>query len=269
LKPGKDPFIVIVLIALALGFYLYTAYSGKKGEDGYFAVSEVIDGDTIIVDDGKSSHVRYIGIDAPEVARQDSPGDPLGDEATEFNRKLVSGKRVRLEFDNERYDVYGRTLAYVYAEGVSVNEELLRNGLALPLFIEPNGKYKSPYYEAAEEAKREKRGIWGSLDHMKPTAGNRAFVIDAETAPRYEGKRMIVRGEITDVRKSEKVLVLSMDGKFDVVIFPDDLGNFAFFGIDPAAYYKGRNIEVTGRIRMYKGTPEIILSHPMLIRRNG
>lgn len=71
-----------------------------------------------------------------------------------------------------------------------------------------------------------------------------------------------------DVRKSEKALVLSMDGKFYVVIFPDDLGNFALFGIDPAAYYGGRLVEVTGRLKMYKGTPEIILSHPMLIRRD-
>jgi endonuclease YncB( thermonuclease family) len=223
----------------------------------------------LTVEAGKQSHVRYMGIDAPEVPRQDSPGDPFGDEAVELNRKLVGGKRVRLEYDNERYDVYGRTLAYVYVGDVSVNEELLRNGLALPLFIAPNGKYKEKCYKAAEEAKRKKRGIWGDLGDIRPPAGNGVFLIDAGTAPRYEGKRMIVRGKITDVRQSDKALVLSMDGKFDVMIFPDDLGNFTFFGIDPAAYYKGRTVEVTGRIKMYKGTPEIILSQPMLIRRRG
>lgn len=64
--------------------------------------------------------------------------------------------------------------------------------MAFPLFIEPKGKFKAAYYEALEEAKR--GGIWGELDNIKPQAGNREFVIGAETAPRYEGKRMIVRG---------------------------------------------------------------------------
>jgi micrococcal nuclease len=141
LKPRKGPVIFAVFIVLALGFYLYTTYSGKKGGEGYCTVEEVIDGDTVIIDDGKSSHVGYLGIDAPEESWQDSPGDPLWEEAAEFNRKLVAGKRVRLEYDKEKYDVYGRTLAYVYKDGVSINEELLRHGLARPLFIEPNYKY--------------------------------------------------------------------------------------------------------------------------------
>lgn len=269
MKPGKDPLIVIVFIVLALGFYLYTKLPERNGEDAYFGVADVIDGDTIVIDDGKGTLVRYVGIDTPEAARQDSPGDPFSEEATELNRKLVGRKRVRLEYDRERYDVYGRTLAYVFADGVSVNEELLRSGLALPLFIEPNGKYKEPFYAATEEAKREKRGMWGDLDNIVTPEGNSAFVITAGEAPCYEGKRMVIRGEVTGVRQSDKALVLSIDGKFDAVIFPEDLGNFAFFGIAPADYYRGRNVEVTGRIKMYKGTPEIILSHPMHIRRKG
>jgi hypothetical protein len=39
---------------------------------------------------------------------------------------------------------------------------------------------------------------------------------------------MVVKGEITSVRRSDKVIVLSMDGKFDVVIFPDDLETLRF-----------------------------------------
>lgn len=79
--------------------------AGGKGEGGYFSVSEVTDGDTVIVGDGSSSHVRYIGINAPEVARLDSPGGSFGDEEAEFNKKLVEGKRVRLEYYKERYDI--------------------------------------------------------------------------------------------------------------------------------------------------------------------
>ena len=269
MKPGKDPVVVLVFIALAVGFYLYNTYAGKKDTEGTFQVVEVIDGDTIAIDDGKGTIVRYLGIDTPETARQDSPGDPFSAEARELNRKLVGGKRVSLEFDSEKYDVYGRLLAYVYVDGVSVNEELLRQGLAAPLFIDPNRKYREQFTSASKEAMKERRGMWGSLDSIKVPAGNGVFVVHVDNVRLYEGKRVVVRGEITRVRKSDKALVLSIDGKVDVVIFPDDLENFRFFGIDPASYYKGKTVEVTGRVKMYKGTPSITVDHPMLIRRAG
>lgn len=269
MKPGKDPVVVLVFIALAAAFYLYNTYAGKEVREGEYRVADVIDGDTIAIDDGKGTRVRYIGIDTPEIARQDSPGDPFSEEAREFNRGLVRGKTVRLEYDTERYDTYGRMLAYVFTDGVSVNEQLLRQGLATPLFIEPNVKYTDEFTRAADEAKKEKRGIWGDLDDVTSTSGNGAFLIDLDSAPRYEGKRVVVNGEITGVRKSKNVVVLSMGGKLDVVIFPDDLGNFTFFGIDPAVYYTGKTVEVTGRVKMHRGTPGITVNHPMLVRRIG
>lgn len=269
MKPGKDPVVVLVFIALAVGFYLYNTYAGKKDTEGTFRVVEVLDGDTIAIDDGKGTIVRYLGIDTPEIARQDSPGDPFSEEARELNRRLVEGKRVRLEFDSEKYDVYGRLLAYAYVDGVSVNEELLRQGLATPLFIDPNREHRAEYTSAADEAMKERRGMWGDLDSIKVPAGNGVFVVHVDNARLYEGKRVVVRGEITRVRKSDKALVLSIGGKVDVVIFPDDLENFRFFGIDPASYYKGKTVEVTGRVKMYKDTPSITVDHPMLIRRAG
>ena len=269
MKPGKDPVILLVFIALAVVFYFYSANTGKKPEGASYRVAEVIDGDTIALDDGKGTIVRYLGIDSPELARQDSPGDPLSEEATRLNRALVGGKRVRLELDSEKYDVYGRLLAYVYADGVSMSEEMLRQGLATTLFIDPNGKHRDSFYTASEEAKREKRGMWGDLDSINVPAGSGVFLVDIDKAPRYEGKRIVVRGKITGVRRSGKAVVLSIDGKFDVVIFRDSLDNFRFFGIDPASYYEGTAVEVTGRVKMYKGTPGIHVNHPIHIRRAG
>lgn len=270
MKPGKDPVIVLVFIALAAAYYLYTSYfEGKSGDEGTFRVAEVIDGDTVVIGDGKDTLVRYTGIDTPEAARQDSPGDPFSEEARELNRRLVEGKKVRLEFDAEKYDVYGRLLAYVYADDVFVNEEMLRQGLATPLDIDPNRRYRELFASAADEAKRMKRGIWGDLGSVKAPAGNGVFVIDIDNARRYEGKRVVVRGRITGARKSDKAVVLSVGGKLDVVIFPDDLGNFEFFGIDPASDYAGKTVEVMGRVKMHKGTPGIVVNHPMLIRRTG
>ncbi len=90
-------------------------------EEKEFVVSRVIDGDTIELADGIT--IRYIGVNTPEV------GQPGAEEATEANRALVEGKKVRLEYDVQKQDKYGRTLAYVYLEdGTFVNAELVKNG---------------------------------------------------------------------------------------------------------------------------------------------
>src|SRR5436190_5289182 len=91
-------------------------------------VVHVDDGDTIdvrIAD--RVERVRYIGIDAPEVAhdardgRGARRGDRGGAAAAGLNRALVAGTVVRLELDVERRDRYGRLLAYVWAGGGMVN----------------------------------------------------------------------------------------------------------------------------------------------------
>ncbi|MEQ9619649.1 MAG: thermonuclease family protein [Deltaproteobacteria bacterium] len=266
MKPGRDPIVVLIFIALALGFYFFSGEDDGKGDGVSFRVVEVVDGDTVIIDDEKNSRVRYLGLDSPEIAVQDSPGDPLSEEARDFNAALVEGKRVRLEFDKEKYDVYGRLLAYVYADSLFVNLEILRGGLAIPLIIEPNGRYSDLIYEATEEARRLRKGMWSELNSFDTPPGNLDFTIDIQNAPRYEGKRVLVSGLVTGAKKSEKATVISIEDSFDIVIFSDDWGNFKFFGIDPGIYYKGRRVEVTGRVRMYRGTPGMIVDHPMLIR---
>ncbi len=149
MKPGKDPIVVLVFIALALGFYFLSARDERAADEKWARVVDVIDGDTVIIDDSRGSHVRYLGIDTPEIPIQ---------EVRDFNSRLVERKRVRLEFDKEKYDRYGRFLAHVFADGVHVNEEMLRNGYGTPFIIGPNTKYSELLYSAVEEAKRGKRG---------------------------------------------------------------------------------------------------------------
>lgn len=266
MKPGRDPILVLIFIVLALGFYFFTAQDERES-DGFSArVVEVIDGDTVIIEGGKNSIVRYLGIDSPEIRTTDSPGDPLGEEALDFNASLVQGKRVWLEFDKEKYDVYGRLLAYVYADGKLVNLEMLRNGLATPLIIEPNDKYSDLIYEAMQEARRMRKGVWKDLDMLEIPSSKIDFMINIENAHRYEGKRVLVAGTVTGAKKTEKAIVISIEDGFDIVVFSDDWGNFEFFGINPETYYDGKRVEVTGRVRMYRGMPGVIVNHPILIR---
>ncbi|EQB63687.1 MAG: Nuclease (SNase protein) [candidate division Zixibacteria bacterium RBG-1] len=115
-------------------------------------VKEVIDGDTIVLESGE--HFRYVGIDTPE------KDQPFYLEAKELNQKLVESKEIRIEFDLQRKDKYGRTLAYVYVGETFVNAELVRNGLANLYTVPPNVKHTEYFLKLQSEAKEKKLGIW-------------------------------------------------------------------------------------------------------------
>ncbi len=134
-------------------------------------VIRVIDGDTIVLSDGRT--VRYIGIDTPE------RGQPYYEAATNFNRKLVLGKQVELELDVERYDHYGRLLAYVFvrdARGnrIFVNAAMVRNGFARVYTKPPNVRYADLLVRLQEEARENRRGLWAVYAPTRsPVIGNR------------------------------------------------------------------------------------------------
>ena len=91
-------------------------------------VTKVIDGDTIEIEGGQ--RVRYIGIDTRETVDPTKPFQCFGVEASNKNKELVSGKRVRLEKDISETDKYGPLLRYVYVGDTFINLELDRNGYA-------------------------------------------------------------------------------------------------------------------------------------------
>lgn len=253
--------LVLVLVALLLA----SLYEKNPSDVEYYQVKEVIDGDTISLV-GLPQLVRYIGIDAPEAPFEGSPGDPLGSEAKELNRALVGGKTVRVEYDEERYDPHGRLLAYVFVGEILANEFMVREGLALTLFIPPNLRYEGRIKKAEEEAQSERKGIWGDLKGLSPPALNRYFVVEPSKARHYVGKRVVARGKVTGFVRSNKASTLKLEDSLNIVIFDSDLRHFAFFGINPQEFYVGRVVEVTGRVSLYKGAPQIVVFHPMLLR---
>ncbi len=129
-------------------------------------VKYVIDGDTIVLQNGKK--VRYIGINAPEIAHKDKPGEPFGKQATEYNRRLVQGKNVRILQAGDGIDRFGRILAFVYtADGRMVNEKLLKAGLAHCCFFSPDLRYRRLLLQAQLFAINSRKGIW-SLKPVRP-----------------------------------------------------------------------------------------------------
>lgn len=127
-------------------------------------VSRVVDGDTLEISPpvGGESTVRIIGADTPEDVRPGYPVQPLAIRAASFTRSRLEGRRVRLTFDEERKDRYGRLLAYVWVDRKTMLEdELLRRGLAQLLIIPPNDRYAARFAADQRQARRAHRGIWG------------------------------------------------------------------------------------------------------------
>jgi len=122
----------------------------------------VVDGDTIRVRfEGREERVRYIGIDTPEIAHGDGEvSEPFGDAATEANRRVLRTGALRLVFDVEERDRYGRLLAYVYAGDTMVNEALLREGFAQVLTVPPNVRHAERFRGIQREARAAGRGLW-------------------------------------------------------------------------------------------------------------
>jgi micrococcal nuclease len=135
---------------------------GQAGAEGTQRVERVVDGDTIVLAGGE--RVRYIGVDTPESVKPGTPVQCFAKAASRFNARLVEGKRVRLRYDAERQDRYGRTLAYVYREGdnLFVNAELVRRGYATTLTIPPNVAHADDFRRLASGARRAGRGLWSS-----------------------------------------------------------------------------------------------------------
>lgn len=123
-------------------------------------VLRVIDGDTIELENGQK--VRYIGIDTPETV--DPRRDPqcFGKEASSYNKTLVEGKEIYLEKDISQTDRYGRLLRYIYLEenGISINEQLVKEGYAVASSYPPDIKYQEKLRLTEQEARNNQKGLW-------------------------------------------------------------------------------------------------------------
>lgn len=144
--------IVILFIFLATFFLSLVQAVG-------YEVKFVYDGDTILLDDGE--RVRYLGINAPEIDHKFHKDEFMAHHARDFNYKLVNGARLRLEYDKQKRDQYGRLLAYVFLEnGKMVNVLLVQKGLAHVISKNGNLKYRDLLLSCQRKAMRKKLGIW-------------------------------------------------------------------------------------------------------------
>ena len=131
-------------------------------------VTRVVDGDTLIVQG--VGRVRLIGVDTPETVDPRRPVQYFGKEASAFTHHMTQGKVVSLEFDVERTDRFGRTLAYVYLpDGTFLNAEIVKQGYG-HAYTQFPFKYLEQFREYEGEAREASRGLWATESTAAPSS---------------------------------------------------------------------------------------------------
>jgi micrococcal nuclease len=121
-------------------------------------VERVIDGDTIVFQDG--SKARFLSINTPEITK--GKNEPFGQEAQEFLTQLVKGKEIQIISDPKagETDKYGRLLVHAFVGGKSIQYMLIAEGLAKVAYLYDDYEYTDLYKDAEEIAKNNGLNIW-------------------------------------------------------------------------------------------------------------
>lgn len=144
-----------LLVAGGVGYGAY-AVLGPDSSYNVITVQNAIDGDTIdVAQRGETTRIRLLNIDTPEMGKE-----CLAEEAKKYVAGLLPvGTVVTLEYDVEREDKYGRTLAGVFKEGALVNAAVAEEGLAVPMKVGGITRFFPEVSAAADRARAAGKGI--------------------------------------------------------------------------------------------------------------
>jgi micrococcal nuclease len=214
-------------------------------------VKYVIDGDTIILADDR--HVRLIGIDTPEIARDGRKSDMGANEAHSYlDRLLTTNKIIYLNYDAQHKDHYDRTLGHLFLpDGTSIQSLLLKRGLAAPLTIPPNLGLLHCYQTSISYARQQRIGLW-ALKHYQPTPAT-------SLSTHHIGYRIVI-GNVTRIGESRSAIWINLDKKMTVRIVREDMKYFAPVNFEEL---EGKQLVVQGRLYFHNGEYRMRIRHPV------
>jgi endonuclease YncB( thermonuclease family) len=225
-------------------------------DGGHAVVAEAVDGDTVLLADGRE--VRFVGIQAPKLplGRPGFEKWPFADEARNAVAAMTLGRRVTLYYGGRETDRYGRALAHLVTEdGTWLQGALLRRGLARVYSFADNRALVREMLTLETEARDTRRGIW-RLDWYAVTPQH--------AAARRIGQFALIEGRVvaTAAIRGRGFVNFGPDYRTDFTasIAPRDLKTFTSEGID-LARYEGRLVRVRGWVKSYNG-PMIEVTHP-------
>lgn len=163
----------------------------------------VTDGDTIkVMVDTREMKVRLYGIDAPE------KGQPYGQASTTVMKHLTTGRNITVRTMDQ--DRYGRTVALVYADGICVNEAMVRSGNAWLYQQYCTASFCSEWMQYQIEAKAAHKGLWQDSNPTPPwdwrhgvSAGQNQPTLSTPV-PSKQGSQPDVSGSFSGNVKSRK-----------------------------------------------------------------
>ncbi len=161
MKKKNSKYLGILLILFLL-FSVYEIYVSTTIPKDQITFITCVDGDTAHFNiGGEDKKVRFLAIDAPEIAKGNTPADPYGEEASDYTCKLLKGaQEIQVEYEEAKEDKYGRTLAWIWVDGVLLQEQLVREGLAEVKYLYDDYKYTDVVQLGEKVAKEQNKGIW-------------------------------------------------------------------------------------------------------------
>lgn len=187
------------------------------GVQEHIIVRHVVDGDTVVLGDGRK--LRLIGIDTPEIGRKGARSAPLALEARSTLRRLVGDSpRLVLQHGVRSHDRYGRDLGHLFLEsGTNLQAWMLQRGLGTHLFVPPESTFTDCYVRAESLARGARLGVW-RLQSYQPLAV-------MQLRGRIFGYR-VVKGQVTGLRRSRSAIWLDLGTSFRAQILRQDLPYF-------------------------------------------
>lgn len=210
-----------------------------------------LDGDSLTLADGRQ--VRLIGINAPEFGSDGRPDQPLAHAARERVNALARGRNVRLRYDRERMDRYGRLLAYVFLpDGRDLQETLLREGLGWFVAVAPNTARLPIYRRSEARAQAERRGVWARPEY-EPVA--------ADQLPPGRSGFMRISGTVAAVHTGREGFELQLAPGVRLLVSRAIADSCA---ASPDCF-RGKRVLARGWMTAYKGSSRMRITHPAML----
>lgn len=246
--PVWGAFFVFCVLSLSALAFSVAAVSGEL-----FIVSKVIDGDTLTLKNG--DHVRFIGINTPELGHGNFKDQPLANQARKFVQRKLGGKAIQLGDEQKKRDKYGRRLAHIFsAGGENIQIALLQHGLAFAVAVSDDLSYLEAYLAAEKTAKDAARGIWGD-NFYAPLSARK--VVDY-----HKRGYQRVFGMVKRISRSKKYQTLHLSGDFRILISHDNWSRYFKSGTSD---YVGKQVQVRGWVFKSYGVTGVKVYHPSML----
>lgn len=210
-------------------------------------VAKVLDGDTVVLKGGE--RVRLLGINAPEIESRHRDGETGGIVAKEWLQEKLQGRKVYLEYDQQKQDHYKRLLAHLYLpNGEHLNLMLVEKGLAVVNLLPPNLRHADAMVRAQQRAERQKLGIWSLPDYRtRPLT---------QISQKSRGWQRFL-GIPKSLKRNKRYSQLIFNNEIDIRI---DNNNLALF---PALEtYLHKPLEIRGWVSRRNDHYSILIHHP-------